>query len=157
MLINQNAIFYFSQIHASLVDFWEQRYGIDQLRTMHDSNQYPPSIEMTIYQLQPSNNILPVHFEGCAAEYAPQFEFYLPAGWSIKLILSVLQNLIHTIIICTTQWDSSLNCSMLIHLCLVLLDHPKVMTETSDSAIKVIITSMQLQAQVLQILYNLPR
>ena len=74
----------FPQIHASLVDFWEQEYDIELLKTLHDSRQYPPSIEMTVElsgQVElDSPKILSVFFEGCAAEFTPEFQFTLPTG-----------------------------------------------------------------------------
>ena len=72
----------FSQIHAHQVDFWEQGYGIDLLKTWHYSKQYPPSIEMTVQHGQelPQPLKLSVNFEGCTEEYVPKFQIILPAG-----------------------------------------------------------------------------
>ena len=77
-------------MYASLVNFWERGYDIDLMESLHYSKQYPPSTEMTV---QLSNQVqlqqpprLSVNFEGCAAEYSPQFQVILPIGWSIKLI-----------------------------------------------------------------------
>ena len=72
------------QIRAHQVDFWEQGYGIDLLKTWHCSKQYPPSIEMTV-QLSGQVQLLKlsVHFEGCVAECAPKFQIILSASKSI--------------------------------------------------------------------------
>ena len=103
------------QINASLVDFWEQ--GYDMLKTLHDLQQYPPSIEMTVKlsgqaQLQQSIK-LSVNFEGCVAEYAPQFQIIiLPTSRCIRASMFCLHychNTINTIRIAV--WTSSCTCT----------------------------------------------